>query len=308
MCKRRKDVALKRYFSDNARFADLLNGMWFQGRQIVQTSDLSEVDTQAGILYRDLARKTAFGVNFAVVGIENQSQVHYLMPLRVMNYDVAEYKRQVDAVSRSRKQAGYKGVSSDEFLSGFGKEDRLHPCVTIVLFYGEEWDGGTDLYGLLDFTDIPEEIQRLVGNYPMNLLQIRKLEQTDGYRTDLQQVFDFIRYSTDKKRLRELVISNPVYRSLAEDAYDVAVEFTGAKELIEVKKAFEKGGEVDMCKALTEMLQDERMEGRKEGIHKVNIEKIQKMIRKGCTKEFILDLDYTEDEYTEAEADFLQLG
>ena len=42
-------------------------------------------------------------------------------------------------------------------------------------------------------------------------------------------------------------------------------------------------------------------------VHKVNVEKIQKMIRKGCSKEFILELDYTEDEYAEAEAELFQM-
>lgn len=41
-------------------------------------------------------------------------------------------------------------------------------------------------------------------------------------------------------------------------------------------------------------------------IHKENIERIQKMIGKGYSKEDILDLDYIEDEYTEAEAALLQ--
>ena len=35
---------------------------------------------------------------------------------------------------------------------------------------------------------------------------------------------------------------------------------------------------------------------------------IQKMILKGCSKEFILELDYTEDEYAEAEAELCQLA
>ena len=34
-----------------------------------------------------------------------------------------------------------------------------------------------------------------------------------------------------------------------------------------------------------------------------HIDKIKKMIAKGCSKEFILDLDYTEEEYAEAEAE-----
>lgn len=32
--------------------------------------------------YRDLIKKAAFGVNFIVIGVENQEKVHYLMPLR----------------------------------------------------------------------------------------------------------------------------------------------------------------------------------------------------------------------------------
>lgn len=43
-------------------------------------------------------------------------------------------------------------------------------------------------------------------------------------------------------------------------------------------------------------------------VQKDHIEKIQKMIRKGCTKEFILELDYTEDEYAEAEAELFQMA
>ena len=35
-------------------------------------------------------------------------------------------------------------------------------------------------------------------------------------------------------------------------------------------------------------------------IRKDHIEMIKKLIQKGCSKEFILDLNYTEDEYTEA--------
>lgn len=42
-------------------------------------------------------------------------------------------------------------------------------------------------------------------------------------------------------------------------------------------------------------------------IQKDHIEKIKKMIKKGCTKEFILELDYTEDEYAEAEAELFQM-
>ncbi len=36
-------------------------------------------------------------------------------------------------------------------------------------------------------------------------------------------------------------------------------------------------------------------------VHNEKIEKIQRMIEKGCSKEFVLDIGYTEDEYFETE-------
>lgn len=269
-----QDMVLQRYLSDNERYADLINGCRFGGRQVLKASDLSEMDTQTGYWlrtkgkrkwrrqrYRDLSRKAAFGINFAIIGAENQKEVHYLMPLRSMGYDVDEYERQAAAIKKwIRKQ---KGISRSEFLSGFGKNSKLHPCVTLVLYYGEEWDGSRDLHGLLDFTDIPEELKSLVNNYELHLLEIRKIEDTSVFRTDLKQVFDFIRCSEDKVSLKALVQNDEAYKEMEEDAYDVAVAFAKADELMEVKRFHEKGGKVDMCKALTEMLADERMEGMK---------------------------------------------
>lgn len=43
-----------------------------------------------------------------------------------------------------------------------------------------------------------------------------------------------------------------------------------------------------------------------EAIHVEHMTQIQKMIQKGYSKEAILDLDYTEEEYLEAEALLLQ--
>ncbi|MBQ7926410.1 MAG: hypothetical protein IJ335_08980, partial [Lachnospiraceae bacterium] len=214
-------------------------------------------------IYRDLIRRTAFGVNFAVVAVENQSLPHYLMPLRVMDYDVRQYRKQAKEIWKEVQTLTKPDKA--EYLSHFLKSDRLHPCVTLVLFYGEDWDGSRDLHSILDFTDIPKELQPLVNNYRINLLEIRKLEQTDTYRSDIKQVFDFIRYADDKVKLRTLVQHDPAYQQMASDAYDVVAEFTKANELITIKDDYVLKEEVNMCKALTEMLQDERAEGLEQG-------------------------------------------
>ena len=51
------------------------------------------------------------------------------------------------------------------------------------------------------------------------------------------------------------------YKNMEEDAFDVAVQYTNATELIEAKEYYEKEGVVDMCKALTELIEDGKQEG-----------------------------------------------
>lgn len=271
---------VNRYLSDNERYADLINGFEFDGEQVISADDLTDADTQVftpfpapairkgrkrkKIKYRDLIRKAAFGVNFMVIGIENQEEVHYLMPLRVMSYDAGEYERQASLIRKQVRKI--KKIKSGEFLSGFTRESRLHPCVTYVLYYGDNWDGAKELHDILDFTNIPEPLKKLVNNYKIHLIEVKKLQDTSVFHTDLKQVFDFIRYSKDKTKLKTLVQSDSAYSQLDEDAYDMAALYTNTTELMELKAHHQKGDNVDMCQAIKEWLADERAEGVDEGI------------------------------------------
>lgn len=230
-----------------------------------------------------MIRKAAFGVNFLLIGVENQQKVHYLAPVRMMSYDAASYEKQARAIRRRVKRM--KNITGAEYLSGFRKVDRLFPCITIVLFYGGEWDGSKDLHGILDFTDIPEKLRKYVNNYPIHVFEIAKMERTEVFRTDLKQIFDFIRYAKDKKRLRELVQSDPAYQDMDEEAYDMVVAYTGAEELASVKQNHESGGKVNMCLAIKEMLADERQEGRNALI----VEKVCKKLKKDKPREQIAE-------------------
>ena len=156
----KQDLLAKRYYSDNRRFADLINGIVCNGIPIVKQEDLSEMDTETGQgKRRDLVRKAVFGVNFAVLGLENQEKLDYRLPLRVLGYEVGAYEHQAAEIYREIRRNGRNSdteLSSGEYLYGFRKSDRLHPVITIILYYGEEeWNGSRDLYGILDFQDIP---------------------------------------------------------------------------------------------------------------------------------------------------------
>ena len=292
-----KDLTKKHCLSDNSRYADLINGAVFGGKQLLQPTDLCDLDsrTKAPKLaasrsarhyrqqYRDLIKKAAFGVNFAIIGLENQEEVHYLMPIRSMSYDAAEYQRQADEIrERERKSPG---ITSAEFLSGFRKSSRLCPCVTFVLFFGEQWDGSRELQELLDMTDIPKELLPYINNYEVHIIEVRKLEDTSVFHTDLRQIFDFIRCSEDKEKLRTLIQNDPAFQEMDEAAYDMMVEYGNAGELLGIKKFHRKDGKVDMCKGIEEMLEDSRAEGENIKL----IKQVQLKLDKGKTAEMIAE-------------------
>lgn len=85
------------------------------------------------------------------------------------------------------------------------------------------------------------------------------------FQTDVRQVFDFIRYSDNKKALKELVTKDEYYQRMEEDAWDVIVQYAKVGKLIDVKKYYGEDGKINMCQALIEWMEDERREGFAEG-------------------------------------------
>ena len=282
----RKDDEWKNYLYDKSRYADVINGTAFGGRQVVSAEDLGDLDTQTGFVkepgagrsagrrkkkengrakYRDTLRRTAFGVNYAVIGIEPEEYLDYSMPLRDMYYSVGEYEKQAAEV-RSRTRAERRKLKAGEYLYRFPKGSLLHPVVTIIIYMGEEkWDGPRTLHEMLDFAGMPEEIRKMAPDYRMNILDVRRMEDTGMFRTDVRHVLDFIRLSEDREALRRLVESEPYYKEMEEDAFDVAVCYANAGELIRAKEYNRKDGGIDVCTAIKEMIEEGRKEGKEEG-------------------------------------------
>lgn len=278
----KKDFVSSAFFSDNERYADIINGIGCNGIPFVKGEDLQETDTKVLFgrdrrfgrrrkkrteKYRDLMRKTAFGMNFAMIGIENQEEIDYALVLWVMCYDAGEYERQAAEIRRKIRKNG-SGSSSGEYLYGFRKDSRLFPTTTFVLYYGEEeWDGARDLYGLLDFSGIPKDLKEKISNYQIHIIEVRKLKDTSMFQTDVKQVFDFIRFSRDKQKIQELLDRDKAYQLLDEEAYDMVAAYVGEEEaMFKRKEKYKEGGKVNMCQGLREWLADERAEGKAEAI------------------------------------------
>ena len=291
----KKDVTVARYFEDRERYADLLNVYIFGGAQTVKKEDIIEKDARvAGIFgraenfkkrlfvqkFRDAVRRVVFGTEIVVVGLEHQAEVHYAMPVRIMVEDALEYDNQLQKIQkRHRRRRDLKGA---EYLGGFGKEDRLRPVVSIVLYYGEEvWDGAKELHDLMNLDAIPEGIRSFVNSYPLHILEVRYFQGTDRFKTDLREVFGFIKRAGSKAEIRSFTEERrEQFEHLDEDAYDMIAVLTGSEELQEKKdKNREEGGTINMCQAIREMVEEGKLEGKIEGKLEGKLEGEEKMAR-----------------------------
>ena len=129
--------------------------------------------------FRDVVKQVVVRYNeeavYMIIGLENQTQVHYAMPVRTMVYDAMRYAGQIEAIRKqNNRQWKQKGKADEtptpaEFLSGITKKDKLLPVITIVILYSSEpWDGPTSLYDMLATKD--PEILRYVQDYHIHLI------------------------------------------------------------------------------------------------------------------------------------------
>ncbi|MBR2046118.1 MAG: Rpn family recombination-promoting nuclease/putative transposase [Agathobacter sp.] len=302
-----KDKQWIKFLEDNVRYSDIINGFGCGGEQIISPSDLTELDTRENGKYRDTLRKIAFGVGFAIVGIENQETVDYSLPIRIMDYDSGCYRKQKSKIARRnrRKFKRSKGLLSDfessEFLYGFLKSDKVYPVVTFVLYAGkEEWVGPKCLHDIIDFRGIPDKIIELVENYRIHIVDIRRVKDTTVFKSDVKQVFDFLKCSEDKRALLDLIQKDSYYKNMDVDAYALVKSYTNISKTLKIEDYRMEGG-IDVCKAINDLIIDSREEGREEGVLETQKIIILNMLKQnvpteticlftGCNKEFVNEI------------------
>ena len=268
------DTILKTFWKNNQRFADLFNTVLFEGNSVLKPNDLQEVDTDVSSIIKfnghaetvqrilDVVRKTAYGVDFIIWGLENQEKIHYAMPLRHMIGDSLIYLKEYNEIAaKNRKEKEYS--TSDEFLSALKKDDRLHPVISLCIYYGEkEWDGP---FNLLDMLVIPEYLKPLVSDYRMNLIQVRQSENLCFQNQDISIVFDMIRsiYNKDYETFHEMYKDKTMSTELG---LTVGSVVKSQAIINEVMKMEEKRSEVDMCDALQRWFDEAVQKGKIEGV------------------------------------------
>ena len=287
----RADIECRKFMSDKAHFADVVNYYVFDGRQTVRPNALSPLDTAEVAApygngarspvqkYRDTVKlwsaMTDDRAVYVILGAENQTEVHYAMPVRSGLYDFLNYADQVSEAGKSYRKKSQKEngstikLTSREYLSGFRKDDKLIPVITLVVFFGNtEWDGPMTIHEMLNTQD--PQILELVQDYKIHLVAPAGIPDDDftKFRTDLGPVLQFIKYSDDKDKLAEATKSIDRFRRMDPESIGLINAVTGSNLKIEVNEE----GKVDMCTAIDEMRKESRNEGRIEGHREGKIE------------------------------------
>lgn len=301
------DVVVNRYCSDKLRFADLFNGTFFGGKQVVKAEELtlsSPVYRQTKVALgqendelselkqedylartRDIRMKNKEGISFRILAVESQEKIDYSMPFRMMQYDVLEYQQQVNKIRR-RNGRGLNGKR--KYLGKLRKSDRLWPVYTICVYYGaRRWDGPRSLRDMMDFGTDEEGMSAFFADYPFRLFCVNEMVDFDVFKTELQDVFRLMKYRTEKEKMLQLIEQNPQYQNLDAETLELLAIVVDEPQIWTQRNKYKqegKDGGYNMCKAWKEMKKDARAEGRREGREEGALEMLCELVRDGMIR------------------------
>lgn len=311
------DTEGKKYLSDNAIFADAFNYLVYGGKQVIKAAELREIDTTELAVpygnnakapvqkYRDILKLWNAMMDddaiYVILGAELQDKVHYGMPVKDGLYDMLGYSKQIEEIRRSYRKQGEENIgeisaedgtlkiklTSEEFLSGLRKGDKLIPIITAVVYFGDTpWDGPRSLHDMLNFKN--DAIKSYVPDYKLNLISPADMEDEEftKFSTDLGFAMEVIKHQSSDA---DEVIERTNHRKIDRDT----ALFLNTAVKLNLEYEEETGG-VDMCKAMEKKEKKDKILAvidymRDEGKSESDI--IDKIIEKyHVTKEYVLTL------------------
>ena len=189
-----KDILLKDYFTPDI-FADAINAILYDGKSVVTPERMRTIDIEtqhveerdgdirADARFRDLAKIVEVDdAIYCLFAIEHQSVEDYTMPLRIMEYDVREYLRQV----KSNK----------------GVQIQIKPIITIVMYWkADKWNQPVSVKDMFDKNTVrwleDNGLGGYIQDYRMHLFEpcAAKEEKLEKFKTELKDVIAYVKYS-----------------------------------------------------------------------------------------------------------------
>ena len=251
-----EDILLKDYFTPDI-FADAINAILYDGKSVVTPERMRTIDIEtqrvedengnvtADTRLRDSAKVVEVDdAIYCLFAIEHQSVEDYTMPLRIMEYDVREYLRQV----KSNK----------------GVQVRIKPIITIVMYWkADKWNQPVSVKDMFDRNTVrwleDNGLGGYIQDYRMHLFEpgTVKEEDLEKFKTELKDVIAYVKYSKSTEALKDY---NKKYKpDLTKSTVTLINELTNSKYV------FIEGKErLDMCEAFEGLIEEGRAKGKAE--------------------------------------------
>ncbi|MBQ8092977.1 MAG: Rpn family recombination-promoting nuclease/putative transposase [Clostridia bacterium] len=259
-----KDTMAKLFWSDNERFAAVFNNT-FSFITPISPDDLVEMDSNEFCTIevkngssvklqqpQDILKAVkSNGVMLAILGLEDMSQVDYLLPYRIWSYTFINVSRQIQTIRRRhlreqeaerQKQKENKDVSEGsikrnhlEILNGFYREDRIIPVVQLIVYTGKEkWDAKVKLEDLF----IQNDYTKYMGSFEIYVLDVRHMtpEALKKYPKELQELFGFLMYENTNKLYDFVHDKSLGFDNLPVEIFDFILEITDSSMLKKIRK------------------------------------------------------------------------
>ncbi|MBQ9154211.1 MAG: Rpn family recombination-promoting nuclease/putative transposase [Solobacterium sp.] len=270
------DITTKNVLAKNENFAELFNLTVFRGDPIVKPEELTEMNTEELIIdygkrytghrIRNVLKQALIKTDgkqmYVLLGTESLTYVDYAMPAKNTVHHLADLSKLLtDTAARMRKDPDKSKYTADEYLSGFPKDMKLMPVITLTVYWGErKWDGPLSLDEMTD-PFFSSRYPKGMLHYEMPLIDVHTLsdEQIAALKTEMNLLFEMVRASEDKEEMRRLA-EQEKYRKVSADVA-LAIETLAHIQL----RQEEEGGTVNMWKAFRDMKEEGRQEGREEG-------------------------------------------
>ena len=244
-----KDLTENYLEAYNDVFADIINVLLCDGKRVILQEHLEadgnktiyKADKKVHEQERDIAKFWKDGhIKIALLGLENQTDAHPYMPLRMIGYDGATYRSQI--------------------LKEHEGEEK-YPVISLVLYFGmNHWDKPRSLREC--FKNIPKELSRYVNDYKIHVFEIAYLlpEQVAMFQSDFRIVADyFVQMRTNK----EYNPSQEVMKHV--DAVLKLMSVLTQDDRFEEMQNGAKGEVKTMCEVLDNAISKGRAEGKAEG-------------------------------------------
>ena len=235
------DSTCKKLLRDEGCFADLCNYAFFQGRQVIQPEELvsreNDLSTLIGNVddpteikrYRDVVRKAGIHGDYVIIGVEHQSNFDKNMIFRILNYDATTYINQVE----SKKE--------------------VYPVGSFVFYTGdEEWKLPETLKETLK--SIPSEMEPNINDWRLPVVDLKTMDARKLMNRRLRDVVEISQsmFAGSYDGLRE-------NRKIETESFMMAATFTCTNIR---REDLPEGNEINMCKAMDQLFQRMRDEGK----------------------------------------------